>query len=89
MPYALSPTQPAILPTTCLLAGTINNHKYRRSGVKNRQIPLANTNLSQYSVQDSFMHHVAKWGISADIFGGIDTAGSVSLRKLVKRNAKR
>ncbi len=35
------------------------------------------------------MHHVAKWGISADIFGGIDTAGSVSLRKLVKRNAKR
>ena len=35
------------------------------------------------------MHHVAKWGISAGIFGGIDTAGSVSLRQSGKRNAKR
>jgi len=71
----------------------------RRAGVKNRQIPLANTDLDQYSVQDSFMHQVAKWGISAGIFGGIDTAGSpswlgqaetgLSLRKLGKRNAKR
>ena len=61
----------------------------RRAGVKNRQIPLADLGFGQYSVQDSFMHHVAKWGISAGIFGGIDTAGSVSLRQSGKRNAKR
>jgi len=42
----------------------------RRAGVKNRQIPLADFGFGQYSVQDSFMHHVAKWGISAGIFGG-------------------
>jgi len=66
---------------------------------KNRQIALANRLQGQYSVQDSFMHLVAKWGISAGIFGGVDTAGSpswlgqaetgLSLRNLVKRNAKR
>jgi hypothetical protein len=63
------------------------------------QIALADSLFGRYSVQDSFMHHVAKWGISAGIFGGIDTAGSpfwlgqaetgLSLRNLVKRNAKR
>ncbi len=58
-------------------------------GVKNRKIPLADLGFGQYSVQDSFMHQVAKWEISVAIFGRIGTAGSVSLRKLVKRNAKR
>jgi len=47
--------------------------------VANRENALADFGFSRYSVQDSIMHQVGKWGFGAWMCGGICAADSMEV----------
>jgi hypothetical protein len=54
--------------------------------VANTEIALAGFGFSLYSVHDSIMHQVDKWGYGAGMSGGICAAGSMEVQKKLRKS---
>jgi len=61
-----------------------NNYGNRYQRIKNEQIALADPGFGKYSVRNSGLHQVTKWGWGAWMCGGKGATGSMEGQEIRK-----